>query len=157
MKRAKPPAAAQHVLARALEQVEGGGWPAGTVRLDVLPALLGQHGLHRGLRAHRHEGRRANIAVGRVNDAGAAVSGTVSPKPAGRGWQAGDRFEMEGAAVAGLSGLCAQRMFKKADRHMFTLGRRARKGPEIVKNSVSRGGFRRSTTIYFRFKGLPVK
>ena len=81
-----------------------------------------------------------------MNDAGAAVSGTVSPKPAGRGWQAGDRFEMEGAAVAGLSGLCAQRMFKKADRHMFTLGRRARKGPEIVKNSVSRGGFRRSRT-----------
>ena len=70
---------------------------------------------------------RRNIAVGRVNDAGAAVSGTVSPKPAGRGWQAGDRFEMEGAAVAGLSGLCAQRMFKKADRHMFTLGRRGQK------------------------------
>lgn len=60
---------------------------------------------------------------------------------------------MEGAAVAGLSGLCAQRMFKKADRHMFTLGRRARKGPEIVKNSVSRGGFRRSLNVYFRFKG----
>lgn len=63
---------------------------------------------------------------------------------------------MEGAAVAGLSGLCAQRMFKKADRHMFTLGRR----PEKAGNCEELGFEGRISplpNVYFRFKGLPVK
>ena len=74
---------------------------------------FGQHGLHRGLRGHRHERRGVDVAVGGVDDAGAAVARAAAALAIGRIWQAGFLLEVERVAAAGLAGFRAAGMLNK--------------------------------------------
>ena len=65
----------EHILARALEQMKRVGQQ--TLRPQLAHGLR-QDGLHCRLRGDRHEGRRADVAVRRVDDAGAAVTASAT-------------------------------------------------------------------------------
>ena len=94
----------EHLLAGAFVQVERVGQQA--LRAKILHGF-GQHGLHRGLRGHRHERRGVDVAVGGVDDAGASVARAAAPLAIGRIWQAGFLLEVERVAAAGLAGFRA--------------------------------------------------
>ena len=100
----------EHLLAGSFVQVERVGQQA--LRAKILHGF-GQHGLHRGLRGHRHERRGVDVAVGGVDDAGAAVARAAAPLAVGRIWQAGFLLEVERVAAAGLAGFRAAGMLNK--------------------------------------------
>ena len=146
----QPAGCVEHILTRAFKQVEGVGQQA--LRAQLLH-LLGQHGLHRGLRAHRYKCGRANVAVRRMDNAGAPVAGAVTPQPVRCRRQPCNRLEVESAAVAGLSSLRSQRMVQNIACHSFTLGKRARNCEELGFEGL----ILCFPNIYLRFKGLMPK
>ena len=97
----------KHVLTGALVQVE-------RVRQQTLCAELGhrfrQHGLHCTLRGHRHECRRLDVAVWRVQNAGATIAGAAFALAVRGIRQSRGLFKTEGAAVAGFARFSAARM-----------------------------------------------
>ena len=124
----QPAGRVKHVLTRTLEQME-------RVRQQALRTKLlhgfRQDGFHRALRGDRHKGRRMNIAMRGMDDAGAPIP-RASASFAVRGIrQTGDGFEPERATIAGLTGFGATGVFKQTSHSRYfrrNLGKRQLRG-----------------------------